>query len=872
MRPEIFRYIVVFAACLLWGCSETSHPPPAKSDPKFPTPSDVLIKAVELSPLDDHAISEANFASLQGARNEWIELAVRISGHANELSLTLDTPVNGNSSAQIAANNFSCYQIVPLAGKPSALVPLNWQPGTQNWIDLRPSREPTILCLELHVPANSPAGKYTARCRLADTDDHALATLPLELTVYDFTLPIERHLQMAGFINFDAIASLDPSISTGPSPRLLSRLDPASTSTIALLDWMVGQAQAHRVMLEFPQLQPDVNLAAGQTPEIDWTDFDSVVGPWLTGRAFADQFPLGWWPIPRPELLNSFDSTRQQQYWKAAAAHFIQQDWLTPATVFLDDPAEMPRISQDIATILSAHPLLNVTVPLRLSEPIDRVRTLAEGLVSQTAPIGTTAAKQWLRPDPNSSANESDLRLWAWLAFLRHADVIVWPDTSNWFYAGAPFEQSHPVASSQLLWLRRAEQDYEYLWLAQQRGQVALATQIAGLLTRFVQVPSTLEPKPSYALLCGTADPQAWSDALALTARLIHPMDEADRYALNVDLAEWQTPKARPLTLPAAINWRVSSSSPDLLSASIGIDIYNGTGRNLGGDDDHQSTLVASSSSSAWRFNPAAPPLPRIEPCGIARLDLPVIYDLSKLPFSGIDDLPIQFTFLDGFTRRQWSSEILAPIAASDRRSPEILDGSLKHWSAADLIHDGPLVSFLDRNGVARQRIVPAPTASELFTGWSNDDFYVAFLVRGAKPPPAATFRNFVDAATTDHQDLCELLIAAIYPDNTTSPPLHVICQTNALGTERKLADHWQPANGSAIRYAGSIDGSGIWRGELAIPWTALLDPGKARPRILRFNFTQRRGDGSAASWAGPVDSGRDELLTGLLYLRDTPP
>ena len=42
---------------------------------------------------------------------------------------------------------------------------------------------------------------------------------------------------------------------------------------------------------------------------------------------------------------------------------------------------------------------------------------------------------------------------------------------------------------------------------------------------------------------------------------------------------------------------------------------------------------------------------------------------------------------------------------------------------------------------------------------------------------------------------------------------------------------------------------------------------------MLRFNFVQHRGDtGESASWAGPIDFGRDESLTGLLFIRDTRP
>ena len=69
-----------------------------------------------------------------------------------------------------------------------------------------------------------------------------------------------------------------------------------------------------------------------------------------------------------------------------------------------------------------------------------------------------------------------------------------------------------------------------------------------------------------------------------------------------------------------------------------------------------------------------------------------------------------------------------------------------------------------------------------------------------------------------------------------------------------------------------SKDGNNAWRAELAIPWTAINDAKHqgARPNLLRFNFVQHKNlSGESSSWAGPLDFGRDENFTGLLYLRD---
>jgi hypothetical protein len=85
----------------------------------------------------------------------------------------------------------------------------------------------------------------------------------------------------------------------------------------------------------------------------------------------------------------------------------------------------------------------------------------------------------------------------------------------------------------------------------------------------------------------------------------------------------------------------------------------------------------------------------------------------------------------------------------------------------------------------------------------------------------------------------------------------------------RLFADPWQEIQGVPLRYIASLDGAD-WRGEMSIPWKAINQPGKGMPVMLRFNFTQHRDqEGESASWAGPVDFGRDDAFTGLLILRE---
>jgi hypothetical protein len=117
--------------------------------------------------------------------------------------------------------------------------------------------------------------------------------------------------------------------------------------------------------------------------------------------------------------------------------------------------------------------------------------------------------------------------------------------------------------------------------------------------------------------------------------------------------------------------------------------------------------------------------------------------------------------------------------------------------------------------------------------------------------------------------------VQPIYGDNTLGPITYVVCKPNGVcWVERKLdprinLDPWAPMEGTAVRYAADPD-HGNWTGEVAIPWKILSDPQHGMPKLLRFNFTQHiASTGESASWAGPVDFGRDDSFMGLLYLRE---
>jgi hypothetical protein len=217
----------------------------------------------------------------------------------------------------------------------------------------------------------------------------------------------------------------------------------------------------------------------------------------------------------------------------------------------------------------------------------------------------------------------------------------------------------------------------------------------------------------------------------------------------------------------------------------------------------------------------------------------------------------------------------VAPVAASQRlRVEPIIDGSLDDWSAADAIQlDRPLVRMLNRPALQRQEFQSVDMPASIYSGWSDDSFFLAFRLGGVEPLNVQSTRNFVDyqARRAWSEDLAEILIQPIYIDNSVGPTLHIVCKPAGNWTERKSAEEWQAFEGAGIRYASTVDPQQlIWRGEVAIPWGSITSSDRGRPSLLRFNFVQHRNStGQSASWAGPIDYGRDNAMMGLIHLRD---
>ena len=850
-------------------------------------------------------------------------------------------PVDTNSAGYVRQTGLSSGT----RQLPRALLPLHCDNGVVDLSALRdpthpfdpqgkPSAdEPAIIWIDLHIPQEAAAANYTLQCDLISrADPQPQSTLRGTVNVFDFTIPQDRNLLMVSAIDWDRLQQLYPDAFEAITPRLMNRNDTRYSAAIDVLDKLEQLAAANRTEVVVPRLQPTVKWSIADRPLVDWSDFDSVVSPWLNGDGMPDKSPLGYWPLPREDYLDNYDAASQREYWSNAATHFNRQDWLSHSAVAMPKRSagratalESIQLSMGARAILEAHPLTRVILPLEddqvqfvssdnpmLLPPAmaNRIVTLSPGLVfgapTQTWPGELRRPEHWMNTDAQglvpyvgAGTDQRDVRLWAWLAYLRHADLLNWsgalPDQNDptaqadpgkltWFYPGSWFGVEGPVPSVQLKWLRRAQQDYEYLLLAEQRGMRTNAFLLARLLTRQVELQPVQPPDPEYGLLSGTVDQKTWDEARELLARSIlarplgvtagDPSIKAAEQQLDLDIIRWQSPKERPYLLPRSALWQWDdpnqSNGDKWAFIRLGVDIYN-AGDNR--PDDNQ--LQWTSAGDGWEFKPQPVVIGALRTYWVQRFAMTARVNLDNI--SASSRKPVEITFVDGYTRGSYPAQVMLPVAASVRREGNLrIDGKLNDWSEEDLIHDGRLTKMVDRPSIQHWQIEPSSAQSRIYTGWSDDDFYVAFQVNGISQHQDF-HRNFVDFQFRRAwgEDLCQVLIQPVYDDNSVGPVTYLACKPNGVCmVKRRLdprthSDPWHETDGTSVRYAADPQ-HGTWTGEAAIPWRLLLNDSAKKPRLIRFNFIQHFQDtGESASWAGPIDFDQDDGFMGLLYLQE---
>ncbi|MEL7237279.1 MAG: hypothetical protein AAGK78_00335, partial [Planctomycetota bacterium] len=661
--------------------------------------------------------------------------------------------------------------------------------------------------------------------------------------------------------------------------------------------------------------------------------------------------------------------------------------WLTPADAGASavrvrrgegfTPAERAKLSAEAARLVKSFPVGQIALPLNASQTLfagpgypvglppeaaGRLSIRAGSTVTRSGgrrwPAGLDQPGRWLdAPEgdlttvgtlnaPVAAVSEADLRVWGWLAYLRGADLVrlgpVLPpadvgqdirrpaDPSRLiaFYPGEPFGLDTPVPTVHLKWLRRAQQDVEYLHAAADRQEGQYARLLARAMARPLEVnlgPDDLRPDPVYPLLTGTPGRSLWPEALQLVAEKTAIGDPVlqgmlpDRFVTDHTnrTTTWLSRREVPTPVVRQLSWGLISTpsfdqfgQPDprrlerRVSLVADLAVYNPSDATPEGFAAGWSTLPGGaqpSSETAGLWRPAAVEVP---------LDAPDTYELTTVALSasaGVDDLarrfgtsqqsPARFYVRNAYrdslsgpgVGRRGFVQAVAPAVVVDRRdAAPTLDGSLGDWEGDEAIVDGPLTVMQSRPDLRRGDVRRADLPAQVFAGWTAEGLHLGFRFEGLAPQPEGirSARTFIE---TQHrrawgEDLCQLVVQPIYEsrgETELGPAVHVVLKPSGNAFAQIAVDRrtnelvWQDVQAN-LPYSTTVEqATGIWRGEITLPWSALQEgPRTVRsmanvPAMLRFNVSQHVADtGESASWAGPVDHGRDASITGALILR----
>lgn len=323
--------------------------------------------------------AEEQAVSLVAARNEVIAFQLIVEGRGDKFKVQM-TPLNGVDGAVIPPAKIQLFRewyvwvdrAQPMKGcqkplaagwYPEICIPL-LEPGagaaggfaipSKDFHDPEGKRFPDqknqAIWVDIHVPADAPAGEYSGRITVKDADGPA-RSIAVRLKVWDFAIPAEMHM-IANLINYgETIREPDPN----------------------MMYQYYRMAAAHRLYLTDDKTQS----AEYDGTNYDWATFDRKFAPFFDGTAFVDgptagvpipswPYPIEYhinridkphigagtvkdWPVPAPKTPTGYGVEFTPQFQEKLAdalrkwqAHFAEKGWArTRLTVFqdsLDEP------------------------------------------------------------------------------------------------------------------------------------------------------------------------------------------------------------------------------------------------------------------------------------------------------------------------------------------------------------------------------------------------------------------------------------------------------------------------------------------------------------------------------------------------------
>lgn len=909
---------------------------------------------------DDPSIfnSETHALSLFSAANETVSFQIVLdSGPAGLEQVRLNwTPLNGPEKAKIGPENIRAFRMLPVTVSEypawylrlvdkapevenyyDALAPIDDKKNGQPF-DLPPNQR-LALWVDVYVPRDARAGQYAGKLTVTASKlgELAAATIPnnvprtewnanVSLKVYDFVLGDAKPLAAVGGFDHKTLFGTFIQREGQPfAPDHLDRTEPMVRHGLEIMRQLMLLSYQHRLDLFDKTLHPAMKRKMNGEISLDWTDYDAIVTPYLTGSAFNVPVGCSAWPLPlsadwprardyggddadeylrtmRTILAASWDHFKQIKAVKQAFFWPYRGEVSLDAYAMHTTLAAIARSIDPAMQILAVLPpkppaMTNWSAPVDFAKLADIFAPPGQWLDPNLAVHGNhPLAGAWLAPGQppyvpslDVSATPADARALPWLAMKYGCTGLLLNEVLNWsgdcfkspagaatrlFYPGisAGFDQVLP--SVRLKRLRRGLQDIAYIHILQQRGKSDVARAIMSAMAHYAALGATGDNYLDVRLNGWEQDGESWEIARRVLAEQVQAAVHSEEKYAHSELTEqtdWARLQQRTQRLQVEqIRTRVTLASEaskdktDRLQAMVSLDLYNGYSHAVDGNAGLGVLPQRWSSLGEAGISKLAPG---------QKKTVTLKAEGDYVPGSSNAKMLLPLSVKVG--ARESNYVALVPFLVSGRiRTAPTIDGQLADWPT----HPGNAAGdfrLLGRRGESGNGLAKRQTA--VFVQHDRKNLYIG--IRCEEPNPnGITVKgdNLVryQQLMACGEELVEIILDPGFSAKGPEDLYHMVIKpTGVIVAERGVGCN--PPLGKVQPWPVSATvavsrGPDVWVVEMAIPLSA-FGPDGAR-EFWGANFARYASQGQESSnWAGAPRYYYDPRNMGTMYLPPEP-
>ena len=806
----------------------------------------------------------------------------------------------------------------PKAGQPFAL-----KPG-----------ERLALWVDVSIPRGAHPGAYTGTLSVRARNSKPWR-LTMRAQVYDFVLPDTRPLAaVGGFDHRDVFSTLIQRDGEGYIPPHLDRRHPLVIRGLTAMRQLMQLAHRHRLDLFEKGIRPVVKRDMFGKVQVDWTDYDAIVMPYLKGTAFEDGIGAAAWPTPfcedwpQPRLYGGPQSEAYLDTAGQLAAECRRRlaadpeiegrlfTWPYRGPVTGAGYATFARLARIALAADGKTPVLS-RLPARPPGPtgwvapadMDRLATIqappAQWLRPYLAADMRDAARplqgMWLSPGTppylgslGVIASPADVRAVPWFAMKYRCTGLFLPEVLHWggpdaseaeartrlFHPGTPYGIEGAVPSVRLKRLRRGLQDLAYLWLLSQRERDAVARAMLDSMARYAGLAAMGDNYLDPRLDGWVRTPATWRLARRLLAEevtdAIHPSDVPNRRLSEQRLA-WQHFNAQVHRVRVEqVRCGVApiehkDAAGSETARRLRAVIYVDLYNEHAREVDCQLSL--GDLPEGWKDVGGAVKVASFPPA--TRKTVTLSAEGDSIPTGPDGRLPLPVRMVTDMRDARTLNVRAAFLLSGVVDQPIAIDGELDDWPMrfGNSAADFRLIGRRGRlgDGLATRR-------TSAFVLHDAENLYIAF--RCAEPTPeriVARASNVIryEQLMAHGEDLVEVVLDPGAGAKGPQDLFHLIVKANGVLVASRGVQTRPPLGRSEPWPSGAAVAvgrqDGHWIVEMAIPRKAFGERGQAD--LWRVNFARfaTRG-GEASNWAGAPRYLYDPRSLGAMFVRAVSP